>query len=79
MPQGIQSDSLYRVNMSLQEQLTSRVSADPNSQSDAQINTILKHHYDQMNNLNDQLSDTKQRQQQMFAEKLNVKKLTKQR
>ena len=49
------------------------------AQKDWQVDALIHQHQNQMEHLNDKLQDTKDRQEQILMEKLQAKKLKKER
>ena len=64
----------------LQEQMANKVSAEGgDAQKDWQVDHLIHQHQNQMEHLNDKLQETKERQEQILMEKLQAKKLRKER
>ncbi len=54
-------------------------SAPQDRQADQQVDQLLQQHQNQMADLNDKLQDNKERQEQILMERLQAKKLKKER
>ena len=71
-------DNVYK--WTLQEQMANKVSEEgSDAQKDWQVDHLIHQHQNQMEHLNDKLQETKERQEQILMEKLQAKKLRKER
>ena len=59
--------------------MANKVNEEGGTQKDWQVDHLIHEHQNQMEHLNDKLQETKERQEQILLEKLQAKKLKKER